>query len=129
MRKRTLDIMDNESEYPFLVAEYEGKVVGHRNLHAYSRRDAYQDTAEDTIYIDRNNTGRVIGSKLMQSLIKEAEKLNFSQLLGIVGGRDNAASIQLHKKCGLGYRHGRWIELIFLEKVCLQSGFNSPSHQ
>ena len=125
MQKRILDIIENERGYPFLVAEYDGKVVGYGNLHAYNGRGAYRDTAEDTIYLDHNQTGRGIGIKLMQTLIEEAEKRDFRQLVGIVGGRDNTASIQLHKKCGFkevgvlesaGYKHGRWIEVLFLQR-------------
>ena len=108
-----------------LVAKSEGKVLGFAALSPTSSRCVYSGVAEVSIYIGENYRNLGIGHALMSSIIKLSEENNFWTLQsGII--RENAASIELHKKCGfreIGFRekvakmdNGIWHDTVLMER-------------
>ena len=108
-----------------LVAKSEGKVLGFAALSPTSSRPVYSGVAEVSIYIEEIHKGLGIGHALMTNIIKLSEENNFWTLQsGII--RENAASIELHKKCGfreIGIRekvakmdNGIWHDTVLMER-------------
>jgi L-amino acid N-acyltransferase YncA len=71
MRRRRLDIVSRN--YPYLVAECAGEVVGYAYASPYRLRPAYRHTAENSVYLHPAWAGRGIGRRLMSALLAECE--------------------------------------------------------
>ena len=69
--KRMEGIME---QYPWIVYEEEGRVLGYAYLSAFNPRSAYDWTADLAIYVDMQEKGKGIGSKLMRTIIELAKK-------------------------------------------------------
>lgn len=116
-----------------LVAKCDGKILGFIALSPTSSRPVYSGVAEVSIYIEENYRGLGVGKALMTSLIKLSEENNFWTLQsGII--RENAASIELHKKCGfreIGVRekvakmdNSIWHDTVLMERRSKIVGMN-----
>ena len=110
---------------PYLVAVSDGRVLGYAYAGAYRPRAAYRDTVENSIYIHSEFTGRGIGKRLLPALLTECEVRDLRQMIAVVGDSANVPSIQLHERCGfrtvgvfrsIGYKHGRWLDSVVLQK-------------
>ncbi len=111
---------------PWLVAELEsGIVAAFAYASPYRAREAYRFTVEDSIYVDAACLGRGIGSALLPRLIESCEQAGARQMVAIIGGQENSASIRLHAKFGFrhvgaleaaGYKFGRWIDTILMQR-------------
>ena len=117
-------IQDISAEYPYLVAEEDGRIVGYAYAHRYQERSAYQWNAELSVYVDRCVIGRGIGSRLYEALIDLCKKMGLCNLYGIVT-IPNMPSERLHEKKGFvrigtyhktGYKHGAWRDVAIFEK-------------
>ena len=102
-----------------------GAFFGYLILSAYKCRDAYNTTAEVTVYLDAGHTGKGIGTLALRHAQAYAEANGFHALLGIVCG-ENAASIKMFEKngyfrCGLlkevGVKFGRKLDVVLYEKI------------
>ena len=132
MCRRRYDIL--AKGLPYLVAVSAGRVLGYAYAGLYRPRPAYRDTVENSIYIHPEFTGRGIGKRLLPALVAECEIRDLRQMIAVVGDSTNLASIQLHERCGfrtigvlrsVGYKHGRWLDSVLLQKS-LGSGDNVP---
>ena len=85
-----------------LVAVENAKVLGWAALSPVSSRCVYGGVAEVSVYIDKNSRGKGIGSKLLESLIKESESEGYWTLQSGIFPQ-NKASIALHEKVGFRY--------------------------
>ena len=120
----TKRIQDISKEYPYLVAEKEGRIIGYAYAHRYRERAAYQWDAELSIYIDHSETGHGIGSYLYKTLIDLCKKMGLFNLYGIVTV-PNISSEKLHEKMGfvrvgtyrkVGYKHNAWRDVASFAK-------------
>ncbi len=117
MRRRIEDI---SAQYPYLVYEEDGEVLGYCYAHAWKERAAYCHTAETTVYIASGAQGRGIGKALMLRLIDECRNAGIHALVAcITGGNEN--SIRLHHRLGfrsvshfpqVGRKFGRWLDVV-----------------
>ena len=87
---------------PVLVAELDGVVVGWASLSEWSKRRAYSDTAEISLYVKQEYRSRGIGKKLLEMIIQEGEKVGLHTVIARIaeGGKE---SIHLHES--VGFRH------------------------
>jgi phosphinothricin acetyltransferase len=112
MGQRRLDIVSRN--YPYLVAECAGEVVGYAYASPYRPRPAYRHTAENSVYLHPAWAGRGIGRQLMWALLAECEARGLRQIVAIIGDSANCASIGLHRSLGfrevggVGFKFGRW---------------------
>ena len=67
----------HDSKHPVLVAEIGGNVIGWASLSDWSDRCAYSDTAELSIYIDKEHRGEGIGKKLLSAILKQGKKVGY----------------------------------------------------
>src|SRR6266481_6211095 len=98
MRRRRLDIVS--PNYPYLVAECAGEVVGYAYASPYRLRPAYRHTAENSVYLRPDWAGRGIGRQLMSALLAECEARGMRQIVAVIGDSANCASIGPHKSLG-----------------------------
>jgi L-amino acid N-acyltransferase YncA len=116
----------DKSHFPFarLAALMGRELAGWAALSPVSSRRVYSGVAEVSIYIAKNQRGKGIGSRLLQTLVREAEAHGIWTLqAGILA--ENAASIRLHEKYGfrvvgirerLGKLSGGWRDVVLMER-------------
>jgi L-amino acid N-acyltransferase YncA len=123
------------SDYPYFVAAQQtGRVVGYAYAGPYRPRPAYRHAVENSVYVEANEMGHGIGSALLTALIDECAARGYRQMIAIIGGPDNAASIRLHARHGfieagrllaVGHKFDRWLDTIFMQRA-LGAGAERP---
>lgn len=110
---------------PYLVAETEGKVLGFAYAGPFRPRAAYRYTVEDSVYVAPDATGRGVGKAVLEAVLTSCTALGLRQVMAVIGDSGNAASIGLHRSLGfqqagvakgLGYKHGRWVDIVWMQK-------------
>ncbi len=113
------------AQYPYLVYEHEGRVVGYCYAHLWKERVAYSQTLETTIYLHPDYCHRGIGKRLMQQLIEQCRAQGFHALIACITG-GNEGSIALHQSLGfeqrscfkeVGHKFGAWLDVVDLELI------------
>lgn len=89
----------NKNQYPIWVREYHGKVIAFLSFKPFNERKGYFQSAELSIYLDRNFQGQKLGQQLLKEAIIKAPSLGFKNLLALIFS-DNAPSVKLFKKYG-----------------------------
>ncbi len=106
-------------DYPWLVCEDKGLVVGYAYGSRWRVRSAYRFSVESAVYVDSKFIGKGIGTGLYQELLLELRKRSFRSVLGCIA-LPNPASVALHEKLGfekaghfkdVGFKFGRWIDV------------------
>lgn len=67
MENRIRKVLEN---HKWIIFEKENKILGYAYSSKWKERDAYRFTAEITVYVDKNFTGKRIGKKLMKEIIR-----------------------------------------------------------
>ena len=113
-KNRIKNILTN---YPYIVCEYENKILGYAYAHKVWMRAAYQWDAELSVYIDKEYMGNGLGKKLYKILIEILKLQNVVNVYGCVT-YPNEKSDRLHESFGFkrvgifenaGYKFGKWI--------------------
>ena len=116
MRRRIETI---SSEYPYLVYEQDGRVMGYCYATRWKKRHAYHMTAESAIYLDPVARNKGIGRALMQQLIHELRKMSTHAVIACIS-IPNPESIRLHERLGfekvshfreVGWKLNVWIDV------------------
>lgn len=111
---------------PYLVAEVEGVVLGYAYAVPYRPRRAYRFTVEESIYIGPAHTRRGLGRLLLPALIEACERWGARQMVAVIGGSDNLASVRLHERFGfrhagvlrsVGFKFGRWLDSVLMQRT------------
>lgn len=120
-------IRDYAAQYPWLVAEVEGKVVAYAYATRWRTRAAYDFTLESTVYVDAAYTGRGIAKPLYLALLSELKSRGIRAVVGCIA-LPNDASVALHEKCGfvkvahfpqVGRKFERWIDVGFWQATLI----------
>src|SRR5438067_13145153 len=90
-------------QYPFWVAESEGRVIGWLDFKKFLPRSAYRGTAEISVYVDENFRRSGVGQRLLEQAISSAPPLGITALVGLMCGH-NALSLKLFERL----RFDRW---------------------
>ena len=111
--------------YPWLVYEENGKVIGYTYASKWKERSAYRYSVETGTYLDSSYVGKGIGTILKTELLKALkEKSIHSVVCGIA--LPNPASIALCEKFGfekvahlkeVGYKLGKWVDVGYWELI------------
>jgi len=103
-------------QYPWLVCERGGEVVGYAYAGPLRERDAYQWTTELSVYVDADAQGVGLGRRLYEALLTVLDRQGYASAYGVVT-LPNPASVALHERLGfervglfddVGYKHGAW---------------------
>jgi phosphinothricin acetyltransferase len=128
MSRRRADVQ--QQNLPYLVAEFNSAVVGYAYATPYRPRKAYRFTVEDSIYLHPEHTGKGLGKMLLAALIEECAQSGAQQMIAVIGGSDNAASIRLHESFGfhhvgilqsVGFKFDRWLDTTLMQKALTTS--------
>lgn len=113
------------AQYPYIVYEHEGRVVGYCYAHAWKERVAYSQTLETTIYLHPQYCHQGIGTLLMQRLIALCRAQGVHVLIACITG-GNEGSIALHRALGfeqqscfkeVGRKLGAWLDVVDLALI------------
>ena len=111
--------------YPFLVAEIDGMVRGYAYASRFKLREAYEYSAEVSIYVSSEAKKGGLGSALYNDLFSRLEDTHVHAFIAGIA-LPNDASIRFHEKLGfekvahfkeIGYKLGRWIDVGYWEKL------------
>ena len=113
------------AQFPWLVWEEEGKILGYAYGSAPFERDAYRWCAEDSVYLLPEAQGKGIGTKLCTALEKILFYQGYRRIYALITA-ENQNSITFHKKLGYtlrgvfpnaGFKFGRWIGVVWMDKA------------
>lgn len=114
----------NHSIYRTFTIYYDGQFCGYCYLGNYRPRQAYDRTAEITVYLKPDFHHKGIGRKTLTFLEGEAKKANIKNLLGVITF-ENTASIELFEKMtyskvahlkNIGEKFGRILDVTIFQK-------------
>jgi L-amino acid N-acyltransferase YncA/predicted O-methyltransferase YrrM len=86
-------------QYPFWVAESEGRVIGWLDFKKFLPRSAYRGTAEISVYVDDKFRRRGVARELLEKAIAVAPSLGITALVGLIFGH-NEPSLKLFERLG-----------------------------
>ena len=98
-------------DYPYIVIEDEGEVIGYAYASSFNERAAYQWDADLAIYLDMDKKGKGVGSLIFGKLLDILTKMGFINAYSLIDIPNNASEA-LHKKFGFKktgtYDHSAW---------------------
>jgi L-amino acid N-acyltransferase YncA len=106
------------------VAVAGGNVVGWVAASAVSSRPVYAGVVEHSVYVDPAVRGRGVGRQLLDALIASTEAAGIWTIQSRIFP-ENTASLALHRAAGfrvvgtrerLGQHHGRWRDVVLIER-------------
>ena len=115
----------NHSRYKAFLIYDNGEVCGYCYMAPYKKRQAYDRSAEITIYLKPGFTGKGIGKKAIQKMETIALGNGIRVLLGILTGENNA-SIRLFETCGfekcahfkkVGEKFNKILDVVAYQKI------------
>lgn len=107
----------------FIVLEEGGSILGWGVYKRYSDRSGYRFAGETATYLDRQHTGRGLGTRIKGALIERCRALDYHHLVARVFA-DNTTSIAYNQRLGyeivgtqreIGFRNGRWVDVVILQ--------------
>ena len=114
-----------EAGWPFVIGELEGEIAGYAYATQFRDREAYRFTAEDSIYVHPQMTGRGVGKRLLKSLLERSAKSDFRAIVAVIGGAE-PASIAVHSALGfeevgrlkaVGWKKERWLDSVYMQRT------------
>ena len=123
---KSLVFFENPRYKAFVILEGDN-VCGYVYLGQHKKREAYDDTAEVTIYLAKNYLGQGIGKNALAFIEKFAQKNAYHVLIATICD-ENTQSINLFEhngyvKCAhyreVGRKFGRWLGLVAYQKILI----------
>ena len=133
MARRMRTLVD--ADFPYLIAERGGQVVGYGYLAAYRPRPAYAWSVENSIYVAPNAQRSGVGRMLLAALIKAATARGFRQMIAVIGDSGQRGSIGLHRAAGftfcgtvhaVGFKNGHWLDQVLMQRGLGEGNSTAP---
>lgn len=111
--------------FPVIVAELDGQVVGFGMYSEFRFREAYKFTVEHSVYVNEAFHGQGIGQQLLQELIHLAKKQKLHTMIAVIDA-ENQGSVAFHEQFGFktvgiikesGYKFDRWLDSVFMQLI------------
>jgi L-amino acid N-acyltransferase len=115
--------------YPVLVACDSAGVAGFATFGDFRAWPGYRHTIEHSVHIREDLRGKGIGTLLVQALFPRAIALGKHVMVAGIDAA-NTGSIRFHERLGferagelreVGCKFGRWLDLVFLQRVLSSS--------
>ncbi|MEP6902957.1 MAG: N-acetyltransferase family protein [Actinomycetota bacterium] len=122
MQERIREISE---DYPYLVAEENGEIYGYAHASRFKMRQAYEFSAEVSIYVKNEAKQKGIGTQLYAKLFEELRETNIHAIMAGIS-LPNDPSVKFHQKLGfskvahfreVGYKLGRWVDVGYWELI------------
>lgn len=128
-RERITETLRN---YPYLLAEEAGEVLGYAYTGPFNHRPAYRWSVETSIYLREDQKKRGLGKRLYRALEAVSKKqhiLNMNACIACTEHEDarlSNNSMQFHEHIGYravgvfhqcGYKFDTWYDMIWMEKM------------
>lgn len=119
-RKRITETLE---QYPWLVAEFEGNMIGYTYATSHRSRAAYVWSAEVSVYVAVEYRNQRVGTVLYDRLFSVMREQGYRNLYAIVT-LPNQASFSLHKRFGFqeiglhhhaGHKLGQWHDVLWMQ--------------
>ena len=114
------------NKLPFILAIVDNEVIGLAFVNKFREKSGYRFSYEHSIYVESNFINKGYGNKILKELIKICKKIGkIKNLIAVIGGADNFASIKIHKKNGFhyigtikkaGFKKNKWVDSIYMQK-------------
>lgn len=117
----------NNPRYKSFMILADGAICGYCYFAPFKNRQAFDRTAELSIYLSPDKTGKNIGTEVLALLEMEAARQNIAVLIAVVTA-ENKASIKLlehsaYTKCAhyskVGYKFGSWLDVVSYQKCII----------
>ncbi len=118
-------VLFSHPKYESYVIRYSGELCGYVILTQYKGREAFDYTAEVTIYLKSGYEGKGLGSCALEFIEQRARTKDLHVLIALICG-ENKGSIALFEKHGyekcahykeVGYKFSRWLDLVCYQKM------------
>ena len=120
-------ILDDKlaKNFPVIVAEADGQVVGFGMYSEFRFREAYKFTVEHSVYVANDYHGKGIGNLLLAELIALAKAQKLHTMIAVIDA-ENQGSVSFHEKFGFktvgiikesGYKFNRWLHSVFMQLI------------
>lgn len=120
-------ILDDKlaKNFPVIVAEANGQVVGFGMYSEFRFREAYKFTVEHSVYVANDYHGKGIGNLLLAELITLAKAQKLHTMIAVIDA-ENQGSVSFHEKFGFktvgiikesGYKFNRWLHSVFMQLI------------
>lgn len=113
------------ARYPYIVLENgDGRIDGYAYATRYHERAAYRYCVTTSVYLRPEAAGKGLGRKLYRALFAVLERQGFRNAYAVIA-LPNPKSVRLHEAFGFenvgvthtsGYKFGRWIDVVTMEK-------------
>jgi phosphinothricin acetyltransferase len=110
---------------PWFVCEENDRVLGYSYASGWKSRCSYRFSLETTVYLDKDATGRGLGTQLYSALVAALRSTKTHALIGGIA-LPNAGSVALHEKLGfvkighfqqVGWKFDQWIDVGYWELI------------
>ena len=123
-RTFTQRFYDHVAQFPWLVWEEEGRVLGYAYAGAPWERAGYRWCAEVSVYLAPEIHGKGVGRALYRRLEEILTAQGYRMVYAVITS-ENLPSLGFHRACGYrvraefencGYKMGRWLGVTWMEK-------------
>ena len=87
------------NQYPFWVAENDGRVIGWLDFKKFMPRCAYRGTAEISVYVDEKFRRQGVARRLLEQAIVRGPSLEITAMVGLIFAH-NEPSLELFERLG-----------------------------
>lgn len=127
--------------YPFLVAERDGEIIGFAYASSFRPRKGYIHAIETSIYMRMDRRGGGAGKRLYEALGKLLLLQNVYNMNACIAHADPedeyvpATSRAFHERCGFSmvgkftkcaHKFGNWYDMIWMEKLLVDKHPENP---
>jgi len=115
-----------KNKLPIILAIKGNEVIGLAFVNKFREKSGYRYSFEHSIYVNPNFINNGYGNKILKELIQICKKISkIRNLIAVIGGKNNFASIKIHKKNGFhyvgtiknaGFKKNKWVDSIYMQK-------------
>ena len=133
MAEFTTRFRDITEQFPWIVWEENGQILGYADASHPFHRAAYRGCAESSIYVRQAAHGKGIGKKLQLTLEEILKQQGYAVIYAVITS-ENEGSLAFHRRLGYtftaempgcGYKFGRNLGITWLEKRLFSGGIPS----
>jgi L-amino acid N-acyltransferase len=110
-------------DYPIIICEANQEILGWASLSPFHKRQAYNPTVENSIYIRSDSLRRGLGASLLKELIERARDIGYRSIIAKISA-DQQASILMHEKFGfqkvahlkeVGFKFNKRLDVVYYQ--------------